>query len=229
MYGTRSRVRKAENLQEKQGDESEDLTGQEGSIDLSPMMVNAWKAWLDQGSAVRATFRYFSEVFDEFDAFLDTIIDVSFIYFIGQGDSLFIGDAAVFLTRYLEGCPAQAMSAYEFYYHPPPLSSTTIVFAISASGEVLSTLDAARLAIEYAAPVIGITTNAGSSLANVCNIFLTPVLNIHSPIPLNSTTASMALVFIATLFILRSFKEEFPPILKKNTILSKKTCIKCPR
>lgn len=193
-----------------------DPAGAQEGVGLSPLLIDAWRAWMDQAPAMRATLRYFIEAFDEFDAFLDTLAGVDQLYFVGQGDSLFVGEAATFFVRYLEGCPCHAMSAYEFFTRPPPLSPSTLVFAISASGEVKATVRAARFARAHEAPVIGITLDAGSSLAHQVSFFLSPVLNVKSVIPLNATTTSIALVYMALLFILRGFLEDFPPALEER-------------
>ncbi len=188
----------------------------EESFELSPLLIDAWRAWLDQGPAIRASLRFFTEVFDEFDAFLDTIEKIKLTYIVGQGDSLFVGQAGDYFARYLEGWPTIPMSAYEFLHYPPPLSKNTLVIAISASGRVKSTVDAVQYAKSKGAPVLGITENAGSPLAHSSSFFLTPVINENSMIPLNSTTASMALLFIVLLFVLRGFRDDFPPELEEK-------------
>lgn len=179
-------------------------------------MIDAWKAWLEQGLAMKATLRYFSEVFDDFDEFLDALEGVSRIYFVGHGDSLFVGQAADFFARYLGGIPTEAHPAFEFARHCPPLDATTLVVAISASGKVKATLEAARRAKQGGAPVVALTCNAGSPLALESSFVLTPVLNQRSVVPLNSTTSSMVLLFVALLFVVRSFREDFPPDVDKK-------------
>ncbi|MHA1734359.1 MAG: SIS domain-containing protein [Promethearchaeota archaeon] len=213
----RTETRELIEVSRKSREASREATrGNEKSYELSPFMISAWRAWLDQGPAVRASLRYFTEAFDDFDSFLDQLEGVSAIYFVGQGDSLFVGQAADYFVRYLDGCITASIGAYEFTLHPPPLSRTTLVVAISASGEVGATVDAAAFARGSGAPVLGLTCNAGSSLAHACDFFLTPVLNEKSAVPLNSTTSSMALLFMAVLFVLRSFRAELPPELEER-------------
>ena len=59
------------------------------------------------------------------------------------------------------GLPARANVGSEFRYSPPPLDGTTLIIAVTQSGETADTIAPVRLARERGCPVIAVTNTVG--------------------------------------------------------------------
>ncbi|MEX2620868.1 MAG: glutamine--fructose-6-phosphate transaminase (isomerizing) [Egibacteraceae bacterium] len=84
---------------------------------------------------------------------------------IASGTSAYAGMVGKYAIEHWAGIPVEIEIASEFRYRDPILTPTTLVVAISQSGETHDTLAAARHARDQRAKVVGITNVVGSSLA----------------------------------------------------------------
>jgi len=91
---------------------------------------------------------------------------------IATGTSAYAGMVAKYAIEHWAGIPVEIEIASEFRYRDPILSPSTLVVAISQSGETLDTLAAAAHARDQRAKVMGITNVVGSSLAREADAVL---------------------------------------------------------
>jgi glucosamine--fructose-6-phosphate aminotransferase (isomerizing) len=70
------------------------------------------------------------------------------------------------------GLPARATVGSEFRYSPPPLDGTTLVIAVTQSGETADTIAPTRLAREAGCPVIAVTNTVGSAITREADAVL---------------------------------------------------------
>ena len=62
------------------------------------------------------------------------------------------------------GIPARATVGSEFRYSPPPLDRTTLVIAVTQSGETADTIAPTRHAREQGCPIVAVTNTVGSAI-----------------------------------------------------------------
>ncbi|MFL5775758.1 MAG: glutamine--fructose-6-phosphate transaminase (isomerizing), partial [Chloroflexota bacterium] len=62
------------------------------------------------------------------------------------------------------GIPARATVGSEFRYSPPPLDASTLVIAVTQSGETADTIAPTRHAREQACPIVAVTNTVGSAI-----------------------------------------------------------------
>ncbi|MEO5940305.1 MAG: glutamine--fructose-6-phosphate transaminase (isomerizing), partial [Candidatus Limnocylindrales bacterium] len=62
------------------------------------------------------------------------------------------------------GLPARATVGSEFRYSPPPLDGTTLVIAVTQSGETADTIAPTRHAREQGSPIVAVTNTVGSAI-----------------------------------------------------------------
>jgi glutamine---fructose-6-phosphate transaminase (isomerizing) len=62
------------------------------------------------------------------------------------------------------GLPARATVGSEFRYSPPPLDPTTLVIAVTQSGETADTIAPTRHAREQGCPIVAVTNTVGSAI-----------------------------------------------------------------
>ena len=97
---------------------------------------------------------------DPFDA-----ATLSDLHFVACGSAHHATLAAASLATHLLGISATAHVASEFRYAPPPLGPTSLVVAVSQSGETADTLAAARVAVAAGARLVTLVNVTGSTLA----------------------------------------------------------------
>lgn len=100
----------------------------------------------------------------ELDHLDSTIKALHSVEFVACGSAYHASLAAAKLAERLLKVPVRVTIASEFRYDPPPLSSQTLVVAVSQSGETADTLGAVRAAKAAGAPVLAVVNAAGSSL-----------------------------------------------------------------
>jgi len=86
------------------------------------------------------------------------------IEFVACGSAYHAALAAAALAQRLLKISVRVTVASEFRYDPPALGATTLVIAVSQSGETADTLGAVRIARTAGAPVVALVNAAGSSL-----------------------------------------------------------------
>jgi glucosamine--fructose-6-phosphate aminotransferase (isomerizing) len=72
-----------------------------------------------------------------------------------------VGAAAI---QVWTGLPARATVGSEFRYSPPPLDATTLVIAVTQSGETADTIAPTRWAREQGCPIVAVTNTVGSAI-----------------------------------------------------------------
>jgi glucosamine--fructose-6-phosphate aminotransferase (isomerizing) len=70
------------------------------------------------------------------------------------------------------GIPARATVGSEFRYGPPPLDSSTLVIAVTQSGETADTIAPTRLARERGCPIVAVTNTVGSAITREADAVL---------------------------------------------------------
>jgi glucosamine--fructose-6-phosphate aminotransferase (isomerizing) len=70
------------------------------------------------------------------------------------------------------GLPARATVGSEFRYSPPPLDPTTLVIAVSQSGETADTIAPTRYARERGCPIVAVTNTVGSAITREADAVL---------------------------------------------------------
>jgi glucosamine--fructose-6-phosphate aminotransferase (isomerizing) len=141
------------------------------------------------------------------DANLDpaTISGLERVVFVACGTSYHAGIVGRFMVERLAGLPAEVDLGSEFRYRDAIVGPTTLVVALSQSGETADTLGAVKAAREKGAPILAITNVVGSALSREA----TGVLYTHAgpEIGVCSTktfTATMAACYLLALSLGRA-------------------------
>ncbi|MCP2335581.1 glutamine--fructose-6-phosphate transaminase (isomerizing) [Actinomadura rupiterrae] len=95
--------------------------------------------------------------------------EVDKIIIVACGTSYHAGLIAKYAIEHWAGLPCEVELASEFRYRDPILSRTTLVIAISQSGETMDALMAVRHAREQHAKLLGICNVNGSTLPRECD------------------------------------------------------------
>ena len=109
----------------------------------------------DDGTARLGGLRHLDEVLDRVDR----------IVFMACGTSWHAALAGEYMLEDIARIPVEVEYASEFRYRRPIVTDSTLVIAISQSGETADTLAAMREAKSQGAPVMGIVNVVGSSIA----------------------------------------------------------------
>ena len=67
------------------------------------------------------------------------------------------------------GLPARVTVGSEFRYSPPPVDETTLVIAVTQSGETADTIAPTRWAREQGCPIVAVTNTVGSAITREAN------------------------------------------------------------
>ncbi len=100
----------------------------------------------------------------ELDPLSEVLEATRSIEFVACGSAYHASLTAATLAERLLRIPVRVTVASEFRYDPPALGSTSLVIAVSQSGETADTLGAVRIAKAAGASVLAIVNAAGSSL-----------------------------------------------------------------
>ncbi|MCX5645251.1 MAG: glutamine--fructose-6-phosphate transaminase (isomerizing) [Phycisphaerae bacterium] len=119
------------------------------------------------------------------------------IIFTACGTAFHAGLVGEFLLEHLARIPAETEYASEFRYRNPIISDSTIVIAISQSGETADTLAAVEQAKERGATVLGIVNVVGSSIARATDAGI--YLHVGPEIGVASTKAFTAQVAVLSM------------------------------
>ncbi|MBA9001254.1 glutamine--fructose-6-phosphate transaminase (isomerizing) [Thermomonospora cellulosilytica] len=95
--------------------------------------------------------------------------EIDKIIIVACGTAYHAGLIAKYAIEHWAGLPCEVELASEFRYRDPILSPTTLVIAISQSGETMDTLMAVRHAREQRAKVLGVCNVNGSTLPRECD------------------------------------------------------------
>ncbi|KAB1191175.1 MULTISPECIES: glutamine--fructose-6-phosphate transaminase (isomerizing) [Haloferax] len=97
-----------------------------------------------------------------------TFADVQQVHLIAMGTSHHAGMYAASLLN-ARGIPAYAFMSGEYSVVKPPVTPSTLVVAVSQSGETADTLDAVRRARSAGARTLAVTNVVGSSITRECD------------------------------------------------------------
>ncbi|MDP9431297.1 MAG: glutamine--fructose-6-phosphate transaminase (isomerizing) [Actinomycetota bacterium] len=158
-------------------------------FDGRPVPVHEFHVDWDASAAEKSGYRYFmlKEIAEQPRALADTLRgrltadgvlqldevrlsdqelrDVDKIFIISSGTSYHSGLVAKYAIEHWTRIPCEVEIASEFRYRDPVLDRSTLVVAVSQSGETMDTLQAVRHAREQRARVLAITNTVGSSVA----------------------------------------------------------------
>jgi glucosamine--fructose-6-phosphate aminotransferase (isomerizing) len=167
------------------------LTDYDGKpIDRDPIQVT----W-DAGSAEKSGFKHFmlKEIFEQPNVIKETLagrIDergdvhlgrelgeisadalrgISKIAITGCGSAYHAGLVGMYLLRSLVRLPVEMELASEFRYGEPVIDPTTLVIAMSQSGETADTIEAVRIAKAAGSAVLGVSNVLGSHLSRLAD------------------------------------------------------------
>jgi glutamine---fructose-6-phosphate transaminase (isomerizing) len=109
---------------------------------------------------------------DEMRLPVDELREIDKIIVIACGTAYHAGMIAKYAIEHWCGIPCEVELASEFRYRDPILTRTTLVIAISQSGETMDTLMAVRHAREQRSRVLAICNVNGSSIPRACDAVL---------------------------------------------------------
>ncbi|GAA2633892.1 glutamine--fructose-6-phosphate transaminase (isomerizing) [Actinomadura fulvescens] len=162
-------------------------------FDGKPAEVNEYHVDWDVSAAEKGGYDYFmlKEIAEQPRAVADTLLgrigadgrlsldemritdqelrEVDKIIIVACGTSYHAGLIAKYAIEHWAGLPCEVELASEFRYRDPILSRTTLVIAISQSGETMDALMAVRHAREQRAKLLGICNVNGSTLPRECD------------------------------------------------------------
>ena len=113
-----------------------------------------------------------SAFFDVADSFKKVISGADRIILLGCGTAYHAG---LLGKRYIESfarIPVEAENAGEFRYKNPVITSGTVIFAVSQSGETADTLEASKLAKSLGAKLVAVTNSPHSQLSRLADLVL---------------------------------------------------------
>jgi glutamine---fructose-6-phosphate transaminase (isomerizing) len=163
------------------------------SFDGSPAAVQEYHVDWDVSAAEKAGYPYFmlKEIAEQPRAIADTLLgrigsgghlvldemrldaeelrEIDKIIIVACGTAYHAGMIAKYAIEHWCRIPCEVELASEFRYRDPILTRTTLVIAISQSGETMDTLMAVRHAREQRSRVLGICNVNGSSIPRECD------------------------------------------------------------
>ena len=107
------------------------------------------------------------ELFQDFPA--DEMKAIDRIIIVACGTASYAGDVTKYAIEKWARVPVQVELSHEFRYRSPIVTATTLVVAISQSGETMDTLMAIRYARDLGAKVLSICNTQGATLARESN------------------------------------------------------------
>ncbi|MGB9757707.1 MAG: glutamine--fructose-6-phosphate transaminase (isomerizing) [Candidatus Bipolaricaulaceae bacterium] len=131
--------------------------------------------------------------------------EIDHVYLVACGTSYHAALVAEYLWEPLLGLPVAAEIASEFRYKGPAVGRSTLVVAVSQSGETIDTLMAVRGAKERGAKVIGVVNIVGSALARESHAVLYTRAGLEIGVAATKTfTAQIAALALLGLWLARS-------------------------
>ena len=109
---------------------------------------------------------------EELAALADTLRTITRIELVACGSASYAALAGASALEAWTGLPARVTVGSEFRYAPPPLDATTLVIAVTQSGETADTIAPTRLARERGCPIIAVTNTVGSAITREADAVL---------------------------------------------------------
>src|SRR5689334_7617080 len=101
---------------------------------------------------------------DELAGFEEAIRAATRIELVACGSAFYAALVGAAALEAWTGIPARATVGSEFRYSPPPLDGTTLVIAVTQSGETADTIAPTRHARERGCPIVVVTNTVGSAV-----------------------------------------------------------------
>jgi glucosamine--fructose-6-phosphate aminotransferase (isomerizing) len=101
---------------------------------------------------------------EELDGFEETLRSITRIELVACGSAYYASLVGAAALQEWTGIPARANVGSEFRYSPPPLDGSTLLIAVTQSGETADTIAPTRLARERGCPVVAVTNTVGSAI-----------------------------------------------------------------
>ncbi len=101
---------------------------------------------------------------DELADMADVLATITRVELVACGTASYAAVAGAAAIEAWTGLPARVTVGSEFRYSPPPLDATTLVIAVTQSGETADTIAPTRLARERGCPIIAVTNTVGSAI-----------------------------------------------------------------
>jgi glutamine---fructose-6-phosphate transaminase (isomerizing) len=109
---------------------------------------------------------------EELDAVASILGDVERVELVACGSAFYAALVGAAAIERLAGIPARATVGSEFRYNPPPLGATTLVIAVTQSGETADTIAPTRLARQRGCSVVAVTNTVGSAVTREADAVL---------------------------------------------------------
>ena len=94
----------------------------------------------------------------------DAFRRVTRVEVVACGTASYAGMVGAAAIQEWTGLPARVTVGSEFRYAPPPLDASTLVIAVTQSGETADTIAPTRLAREQGCPIVAVTNTVGSAI-----------------------------------------------------------------
>ena len=101
---------------------------------------------------------------EELEPIADAIRAATRIELVACGSAYYASLVGAAALQDWTGLPARATVGSEFRYSPPPLDGTTLVIAVTQSGETADTIAPTRHAREQGCPIVAVTNTVGSAI-----------------------------------------------------------------
>ncbi|MBA2254366.1 MAG: glutamine--fructose-6-phosphate transaminase (isomerizing) [Chloroflexi bacterium] len=130
----------------------------------------------EQSQAVRAavTGRLHHEeiLLEELAPLAERLATIERVEFVACGSANYAAMIGAHLLQRWSGLPSRNNIGSEFRYSPPPLDASTLVVAVTQSGETADTIAPTRFAREQGCPVIAVTNTVGSAITREADAVL---------------------------------------------------------
>ncbi len=134
---------------------------------------------------------------------------VTRVYIVGSGTAYHSGVVGGAVLERALKIPVSVELSSEFCYRKPLLDRTTLVIAVSQSGETADTLMASRLAIQKGARLAVITNVAYSTLARMTSDCFVTQAGVEVGVAATKTYAAQLAIFYAFLSVIRGKSTRF--------------------
>jgi glucosamine--fructose-6-phosphate aminotransferase (isomerizing) len=109
---------------------------------------------------------------EELAPLADVFRTITRVELVACGTASYASLAGAALIEKWAGIPARLTVGSEFRYSPPPLDASTLVIAVTQSGETADTIAPTRYARERGCPIIAVTNTVGSAITREADAVL---------------------------------------------------------
>ncbi|MDA8236690.1 MAG: glutamine--fructose-6-phosphate transaminase (isomerizing) [Chloroflexi bacterium] len=109
---------------------------------------------------------------DELAPLADVLRGITRVELVACGTASYASLVGAALIERWTGLPARLTVGSEFRYSPPPLDASTLVIAVTQSGETADTIAPTRYAREQGCPIVAVTNTVGSAITREADAVL---------------------------------------------------------